>query len=213
MRHLALLTVIGLLLCCSTTARAVQPFIGTALQYDVAFPHYDLSSLTQSGWLHDFGCWGSETTVGLAWPAYTVYAGYHFSSSSVYGEWGPERRSSWREKRVLLGIRRHLNWQSDYVVLPTIGAALSYGESTLMWNVLTDDAESSTLRKSKNMGVMVEFGFLIRASSAMDVSIMAQGHRFEPHFGDDGNEAMPDHYVVLMPGWQIGMRVRFPDLK
>ena len=42
---------------------------------------------------------------------------------------------------------------------------------------------------------------------------MAQGHRFEPHFGDDGNEAMPDHYVVLMPGWQIGMRVRFPDLK
>ena len=212
MRIRVVLALITLLLRNAGPAAAVQLYVGAALQYDVAFPHYSLSSLTESGWIHDFGCWGSETTFGLAWPAFSVYAGYHFVSSSIYVELVPPRHSSWREQRFILGARWHMNGNGDYPVKPTVGAAVTYGESTLLWDNQAEEFEHLTLRKSKNVGEMIEFGFLIRLNSMVDLTIMAQGHRFEPDFDADGDDFSPDHYVVLMPGWQIGTRIRFPDL-
>ncbi len=41
---------------------------------------------------------------------------------------------------------------------------------------------------------------------------MAQCQRFEADFPDDGNSGTADHYVVLMPGWQLTLRYRFPAL-
>ncbi len=61
-----------------------------------------------------------------------------------------------------------LNGRGSYPVKPTVGAALTYGESKLTWKeaqgVLPGvrDVLENTARKSTNIGQLVEFGFLYR---------------------------------------------------
>lgn len=116
-----------------------------------------------------------------------------------------------------------MNAAGSFPVKPAVGFALSYGESRLIWNYFKMQSESIDgpvitdsryqLRHSKdNLGTMLEFGFLIRTTNSIELSIMTQVHRFESDFGDDHNEDTQDRYVVLMPSMQISMQYLFPFL-
>ena len=108
-----------ILLLLTPHAQAASLFVSGALQYDVVFPHYNLTSLTQSGWLHDYGCWGSQFTAGLTGPDVSVYLGYQRVASSMYNEsyswqrdgdkhYYADLSNSWREARMLFGAQWHM---------------------------------------------------------------------------------------------------------
>jgi hypothetical protein len=208
------------------------PYVGGALQYDIAFAHYNMKSLAKSGMLHDFGCWGSQYEVGLSSADFSVYGGYHFSTSPVYvREYGIFVRNgdlhqiqslveenAWKEKRVLLGFRWLMNGSGSFPVKPVVGFALSYGKSRLTWTETVREypgkelvsREDVSRTSAYNIGEMIEFGMLIRTKSPLEITVLAQGHRFETNFGEAIPYAPSSRYVVLLPSVQIGLRYRIP---
>lgn len=217
-------------------AMHLRPYISGSVQYDVVFAHYGLRSATSSGWLHDFGCWGSQFDIGVKGKDLSVYFGYHYSASPMYGDmehWYRDgyfyaasgiNRNAWREKRYVLGSRWTMDSQGTFPVKPCVGIAVSYGNSRLDWNYLQVNSNLMDepyvsgayhhLRHSTwNLGTMIEFGFQIHAASMLDISIMTQAHRFESDFGEDFNTDTQDRYVVIMPSIQIGLQYLFPVMR
>jgi hypothetical protein len=222
--------------CGNAMAVKLTPYISGSLQYDIVFAHYGMRSATSSGWLHDFGCWGSQFDVGVKGKDLTVYFGYHYSSSPLYTEWEHWfnesafraytgiNENSWREKRYLLGSRWTMNSEGHYTVQPAVGVALTYGISRLEWDYIKLEQESTgepvvvgssrQLRHSRrNWGAMFEFGFLIHPLPHVDICTMAQVHRFESKYRDDHDPISQDHYVVIMPSMEISLQYLFPTLK
>jgi hypothetical protein len=210
-----------------------SPYVGGSLNYDVAFAHYHMQSLTESGCLHDFGCWGSQFEAGMSSANFSVYGAYHSSRSSVYGREyamllqganldqvaSEVEENAWDEQRALVGVRWHLNGNGDYPVKPVVGFALSYGRSQLIWKETMRSYPSKTVmsvtdvsRTSRmNLGTMLEFGMLIETHMPVAFTVLAQFHRFESDFGNTVPYVPANRYVVILPSVQLGMRYVFPS--
>jgi len=211
-----------------------SPYVGGSLNYDVAFAHYHMQSLTQSGCLHDFGCWGSQFEVGMSSENFSVYGGYHASTSSLYGREeamllqdhtldqvaSEVEENAWKEQRGLLGVRWQMNGSGAFPVKPVIGFALTCGRSQLVWRetyrsypgnqVMYGEDVSRT--SHYNLGTMLEFGMLIEPRFPAAFTVLAQFHRFESDFGNTVPYVPANRYVVILPSVQLGMRYVFPSL-
>ena len=128
--------------------------------------------------------------------------------------------NSWREKRGIVGVRWLMNGADHAVVKPLVGAALTLGKSRLGWTQTQRSYPAKTLMWQENssrtsslsIGQMIEFGFLIQTHSPLAITVLAQCHRYEADFGKSVPYVPADHYIVLLPGWQIGARYSFSGL-
>jgi hypothetical protein len=185
-----------------------SPYVGAALQYDLVIPIYGVTSATNSGYLHEFASWGSQFEVGTSTKDISIYGAYHFSASPDYGEHDGYTRSSWKEKRALLGARWLMNGSGNFPVKPVVGMALSYGKSRLGWVVA---GRNLSRYSQNNLGVMLEFGLLIRTHSPLEFVCMAQTHRIETGFGNDHYSSTVDHFTVTIPSIQLGIHYVLPS--
>ena len=210
-----------------------SPYAGLGFVFNEAMPLMGYQNLNHSGADFPYSDFGSWWEVGMTSGQVSIYGAYRLfdpQSNIVISSWIPAgdtyRRSvewfDWKDKRFYLGGRWTPGDSSRrWHLIPAVGAALSLGQSRYAYEFYYDTWGSSSSdrlgdvaasRTSKNtVGMLLEFGLLIRTGTSLDLAAIGQLHRYEAGFERTATVA-GNHFVLIEPSLQITARYAFSSL-
>ena len=167
----------------SADAYETRPYLGINLNLNVPRGDFGGNNLaTQEGGAENgFGIGASAGFAGDIADFYAGYAiGFHDAQSSAYGA---RAEGEWAITQWALGARVHPKRSRGASFVPLLGLALTGSRATADATGYFDgDTLSGTESSKREIGIMLEGGFLMTMTSNAELILTLQNHDFDASF-------------------------------